>query len=277
MSERNTQRASFLKSRRQRLTPEQVGLPRTARRRVTTLRREDVAWLADVGITWYTWLEQGRPIKIAAETLDRIAAALRLDMSETEYLRKLVHPQEHSRPHWATPVVEGVRRLVESYTAGYAFVIGPRWDLMAWNAAGAVLMGLDRTVEGVDASLSRNALWYMFAGPQARATFPQWDALARRMVATLRCQYADYVGDSGFASLIDALLAHSAEFAAMWADVDVLSPTRWTVGEIRDPRTGLAATFETVSLCIPESPGQTLRFVVPAATRVPLAALAPLA
>jgi hypothetical protein len=267
MSERNTERAAFLRSRRQRLTPEEVGLPRSGRRRIPTLRREDVAWLADVGITWYTWLEQGRPIKIASGTLDRIASALRLDDSESEYLRKVAQPNANKRPHWDAPVTEHIRALVESYEPGYAFVMGPRWDVLACNDAFAGLLELNGASAG---DLERNGLWIMFTHQRMRSVFPAWEEIARRMVATFRVEYADYVGDGAFGVLIDALTTRSPEFVAMWADVDVLSPTRWTLGEIRDPDSGSVVALDTVSLSVPDSPGQTVVFNVP--TRCEIAA-----
>jgi PAS domain-containing protein len=259
MSERNAECASFLKSRRRRLTPEAVGLPHGVRRRIPTLRREDVAWLADVGITWYTWLEQGRPIKIASETLDRVARALRLDISETEYLRKLVHGKDPARQHWRTPVSDAVRALVERFEDGYAFVTGPRWDILACNARFGELAGF----RGDAAGLRRNVLWSMFEDPRAKRTYPNWTVLARCMVATFRVDYADYVGDEGFTGLIETLSAKSADFRAMWDEVGVLSPMRWNVGAIREPSTGRVAEYETVNLRIPGSPAQMLVFYVP--------------
>ncbi|MGZ3497740.1 MAG: helix-turn-helix transcriptional regulator [Vulcanimicrobiaceae bacterium] len=260
MSVRNSELASFLKSRRQRLTPEQLGLPQSARRRVSCLRREEVAWVADVGITWYTWLEQGRPIKIAAETLDRIAAALRLDFSETEYLRKLVQPRRKGPHPWEAPVERRVRSLVEGYTSGLALVIGPRWDILAWNKEFAKLFDLDEQT----ADLERNWLWIMFTQDRPRLLFPDWDTIARQTVAVFRVEHADYVGNASFEELIDALCARSSDFASHWSDVDVLSRTRWSLGKIKDPRSGMILTFQTVTLPIPESPGQTLIFHYPA-------------
>jgi hypothetical protein len=262
MSDRNLECAEFLKSRRQRLTPEEVGLPRSGRRRIATLRREDVAWLADIGITWYTWLEQGRPIKIAAETLDRIAAALRLDASETDYLRKLVlHPDRARPPKWNAPVTDRVRTLVDSYTAGYAFVISPRWDVLACNDAFYEFYAFSDGAQSP--SLERNGLWTMFTSERSKWMFPAWPETARRMLATFRVEHADYVGDEAFADLIGALSQRSPEFVSMWADVDVLSPALWSVGEIRDPVSGAIIPLETVPLSIPESPAQTLMFYIP--------------
>jgi MmyB-like transcription regulator ligand binding domain/Helix-turn-helix domain len=262
-SERNLDRASFLKSRRQRLTPEQVGLPPSSRRRAATLRREDVAWLADVGVTWYTWLEQGRPIKIAAGTLARVAATLRLDDSETEYLQKLVHQDSKQRADWRTPVAERYRLLVNSYTGGHAFVMGPRWDILAWNARFGELFEFGDDDHPAAVSLERNGLWLMFTHPSARRLFPDWDLIARRMVATFRVEHADYARDKGFAELIEVLTARSPEFCSMWSHVDVLSPMRWSIGEIRDPRTGNIVALDTVSFSVPDAPGQTVVFHVP--------------
>jgi hypothetical protein len=256
MSDRNIELASFLRSRRQRLTPQQLGLPQSSRRRLSCLRREEVAWVADVGITWYTWLEQGRPIKIAADTLDRIAAALRLDLSETEYLRKLVHPRGKEPCPWEAPVEQRVRKLVEGYTSGLALVVGPRSDMLAWNNWFGELFDLDERATG----LERNGLWTMFTQERQRWLYPDWGTMARQAVGMFRVAYADYVGDPGFEELIEQLSARSPEFVEAWSDVDVLSPMQWNLGDIRDPESGTTFTFETVNLPIPESPGQTLIF-----------------
>src|SRR4030088_3114405 len=188
MSDRNLQRASFLKSRRQRLTPEEGGLPRSPRRGVASLRREDVALLADVGITWYTWLEQGRPIKMAAGTLARVSSALRLDPAESEYLGKLVQSLGKAPRTWDRAVSERVRTLVDSYSEGYAFVTDPCWDVLVWNKRFASLFGLN----GETAGLEHNGLWIMFMNSRVRTLFPDWEAIARRMVAILRVEHAEF-------------------------------------------------------------------------------------
>jgi MmyB-like transcription regulator ligand binding domain/Helix-turn-helix domain len=265
MSERNRERSLFLKARRRRLTPEDVGLPASVRRRVPSLRREDVAWLADVGITWYTWLEQGRPIKIALETLDRVAAALRLDSSETEYLHKLTQSAERprARPPWDEPVAQRMQTLVESYSVGYAFVMGPRWDILARNDAFARVFGSGTLTTANGSAVRSNALWLAFMDPAMRSLFPNWDATARRMVAVFRSEYADYVGEPAFQGLIDELVDASPEFVTMWDQIEVLSRSRWRIDEIREPRSGRLITLETASLSIPDSPGQTLVFYIP--------------
>jgi len=256
MSARNLELASFLKSRRHRLTPGQVGLPQNARRRLPSLRREEVAWLADVGITWYTWLEQGRPIKVAASTLGRIAAVLKLNTSESDYLRKLVLGRTSEHHPWNAPVTDRVRKLIEVYDAGPAFVVGPRWDILACNDRFEVAFVCERNETG----LLHNALWRMFALPKSRVVIPDWIGVARQMVGIFRVEYADFVGDVGFEELIDRLSDESPDFVAIWADVGVLSPMLLNVREMRDPATGVISKFETVSFNVPEGDGQTAIF-----------------
>jgi hypothetical protein len=264
VSDRNLERSAFLKSRRQRLTAEEAGLPPSTHRRGSALRREDVAWLADVGITWYTWLEQGRPMKMASGTLDRVAGALKLDPSECEYLRRLMHPARTEPPHVDSAVSARIQALIESYTAGYAFVIGPRWDVLFWNRNFGTLFEMGAAGEGGGSGFERNGLWMMFMSERAKALFPDWRAIARRMVATFRFEQADYAGDGAFTNLIAALSRSSPEFVAIWEDIEVLSLAFWSVAEIREPATGRIVEYETVTLRIAESPDQTLVFYVPA-------------
>lgn len=257
MNERKDELASFLRSRRRRLTPEDVGIARSGRRRIATLRREDVAWLADVGITWYTWLEQGRPIKVARETLKRIAQALRMDSSETEYLEKLVLRHEEPTGAWQVPVGGAIRSFVESQARGYACVLGPRRDILAANERFARLFGVEGSCSPAG-SLERNALWIMFTGERARLIFPEWPAVARRLLATFRYIYGDYVGEPGFELLIAALGDRSSEFVSMWSDLDVLSPMSWSIDSVLDPLLDEIVALETVTLPVPGASGQTI-------------------
>jgi len=263
VSVRNAELASFLRSRRRRLTPTEIGLTQNSHRRIPYLRREEVAWAADVGITWYTWLEQGRPIKIAYETLNRIAVALRLDPSETEYLHKLVRAVFERQGQWSTSISNRVRDLVEGYSNGYAFVIDPLWDILAWNEHAAQLFGLDERTKG----LQRNGVWLIFMRSGLRVTLVDWTEVARQTVAMLRVEHADYAGNADFDDLITALSRVSGEFAQLWSKADVLLPACWTLGSIRDCCLNDSRPFETLALPIPESPGQTLIFHYPTRTR----------
>jgi hypothetical protein len=259
MSVRNSELASFLGSRRRRLTTADLGFLQSSRRRAVWPTREEVAWAADVGITWYTWLEQGRPIKIAAVTLNRIAATLRLDASETEYLHKLARAHPKTLDYPGTGVTERVRGLVEGYTAGHAFVIDPLWDMLVWNDRAAGLFEIGHAASG----LERNVLWLIFTHQQLRRVFPDWKEVARRTVAALRIERSDYVGTGAFDDLIAALSVESIEFCRMWSEITVLMSTRWTLGPLRNGNSVGTTQYETVALPIPESPSQTLIFHYP--------------
>jgi hypothetical protein len=152
-----------------------------------------------------------------------------------------------------------VRALVEGFTGGYAFVTDPCWELLAWNRSFGSTFGLG----GRDRGYEHNGLWIMFTDPASRRRFPDWDGIARRMVAMLRVEFAAYTESERFAALIEALSLRSAEFRAMWSHVEVFSPARWTVGELRDPASGTVEHFSTVRLPVPDTPGQTLVFYVP--------------
>jgi hypothetical protein len=256
---RNLPLASFLRACRRRLTPKDVGLPQNGRRRISSLRREEVATLADVGITWYTWLEQGRGIKIAPETLVRISKALRLNPSEEEYVTRLVRTHQNGPHKWEGSVSDATRLLVESYAPGLAALVGARWDLLAWNSAFAYALDVDERAAG----LERNALWLLFMHERQRQIFADWRGAARRTVAAFRIRYADYVGERSFEDLIDTLLDRSVEFASLWSDAEVLTTAMWKLGDIRDLKTGVVESFRTVSLPVPDSGDQTLMFHCP--------------
>ncbi|HZZ00486.1 MAG TPA: helix-turn-helix transcriptional regulator [Candidatus Baltobacteraceae bacterium] len=229
------------------------------RRRSVWPTREEVAWAADVGITWYTWLEQGRPIKIAVETLNRIAGALHLDVSETEYLHMLARTQARPSAYQRTVVSESTRGLVEGYAAGHAFVIDPLWELLAWNESAGLLFGVKGSTRGLEC----NGLWLIFTRKHLHDVLPDWKSVAKRMVATLRVERSAYVGNGAFDDLIASLSAVSSEFLEIWAEIGVLAPAHWTLGAVRNRASGDNVDYETVNLPIPDSPGQRLIFHYP--------------
>jgi len=260
--DRHEEIAAFLRSRRERLAPASVGLPSGPRRRVKGLRREEVAVLADVGVTWYTWLEQGRPIAVSGDTLERIGAALRLNSSELEYLRRLVRPHV-DQPHiWEVKVDDGLRHLVEHYRDGFAYLRNARYDYLAWNEKFAKFQGVDASMSG----LERNALWQHFTRKASRAAFTSWEDYGRQLVAAFRAEYADYVGDRDFEDLIEALQKASPDFTRLWTHQDVLSPAQWVlnVAPMRDPETGKIQRlkYDSLHLTVPEHPGLVVVFAI---------------
>ena len=213
MSTRRSELAAFLRSRRARVRPEQVGLPTGPRRRTPGLRREEVALLSAVGPTWYTWLEQGRPINPSPQVLDAIARTLRLDPTETAHLHRLATDEAEPVPaDTPEPQVQGVLDALAPLPAA---VLDTRWTVLAWNAPYGVLWR--RTVTAPPDE--RNVLWQCFTIPACCSPFAvDRDAELRHLVATLRAEYRD---DPAWAGLVHRLSAASAEFAALWAAHDV--------------------------------------------------------
>src|SRR5689334_6119702 len=139
---RRAELADFLRRKRASIKPEDVGLPNGGRRRTPGLRREEVALLAGVGATWYTWLEQGRDVRASLDVFEAISRALRLSPAERTHLVLLGRGEE--APPCKPPterVSPAIRRLVESLGPNPAYVIGRRWDYLAWNRAATVLFG----------------------------------------------------------------------------------------------------------------------------------------
>jgi transcriptional regulator with XRE-family HTH domain len=247
-SDHRAELAEFLRARRDAVTPEQVGLPRGAsRRRTPGLRREEVAMLAGVSLTWYTWLEQGRRITASNDVLAAIGRALRLDDAGIEHLLALGQPA--SAPLEAPPEAPtALVRLIESLEPAPAYVLGPRWEFLAWNAAQARLYPRLASLEGIE----RNLLWVLFADPATRELIVDWDLHARQALAEFRAGTSQLRGDPQFAVLVERLQAASDEFATWWAEHDVAGfETR--LRRFRHPAAGLL-TFEYQQLAPVEWP-----------------------
>lgn len=245
----------FLRSRRERLTPSAVGLPNGFRRRTPGLRREEVALLAGVGTTWYTWLEQGRDVRPSADVLNAIADALHLDMAERQHLFTLAdRPSPESRSRGPEHVPDALVRMLDSMTGQPAYVLGRRWDVLAWNAAAVTVFGDFGRLEG-DA---RNIMHLMFANEAHRRLLADWDDLAPLSLAMFRADSARYAGDPDFERLIAVLMKESPEFRAWWPRHDVMRQPS-TVKRIHHPSDG-QLEFEYMSLDVSDRPG--MRFVV---------------
>jgi transcriptional regulator with XRE-family HTH domain len=195
---------AYLVSQRAKLRPEAVGLPPGGRRRTPGLRREEVAQLSGLGVTWYTWLEQGRDIQVSTPGLDRIAAALRLNPTERAHLFLLAGRSAPPMPlDPAAPVSPLIRRLIDGLHDQPALVRNGRWDAIAWNR-GATLL---------------------FTDPWFRQFLPDWQNDARRCIARFRTNFARASSSPAYQQLVADLTAASPEFAAFWRQHDVLAPS----------------------------------------------------
>ncbi|MGA9722056.1 MAG: helix-turn-helix transcriptional regulator [Candidatus Binatus sp.] len=219
---RRQELSDFLRNRRGRIAPSDVGLPATNRRRTPGLRREEVAQLAGVSATWYTWLEQKRPIGVSSGVLNNLARVLRLDSAERTLLFQLALRQpvldSPSRPETVSPLI---RRLLDRTDPIPAFVLGRRWDVLAWNRA-ALAFFFD--FEQVPAN-ERNTLWLAFTNSALRSLLVDWPARAKDTLARFRADYGRHAGDAHFVQLVERLKSVSPEFAQWWPRHDILPMT----------------------------------------------------
>jgi transcriptional regulator with XRE-family HTH domain len=257
---RRRELAAFLRSRRERLTPANVGLPSGVRRRTLGLRREEVALLAGVGVTWYTWLEQGRDMRPSVEVLDALADALRLDSAERRHLFVLADRAPGLNRQVGPEVVEEpIRRMLDSLERQPGLVTGRRWDILAWNRAAEAVFGDYQELSG-DA---RNIMHLVFVNPAHRTMLADWRSIAATTLAMFRADYALYRGDPDFERLIAKLKTASAEFREWWPGQDVLPPLPGRK-RILHPTAGRMA-FEYTSFVVANSAGLRLAVYTPLA------------
>jgi transcriptional regulator with XRE-family HTH domain len=264
---RREQLAEFLRHRREHTSPESVGLPADGRRRTPGLRREEVSMLAGVGLSWYTWLEQGRDITPSASVLDALARVLGLRPAERAHLFDLagVAPPASAEPfRGAAP--DELREMVLGLTPFPAYLLGPRCDVLVWNAPAATLLGEpSRAPDGAP-----NMLWWLFTDPGPHGS--SWADTGRRTLARFRAEHARRYDDPRFRALIEALLDASPRFRELWPRHEVLDAQLGTKA-LDHPVLGRLAFLHLQS--IPTShPDLRLTQFVPAdaATRAALAA-----
>ena len=216
---RRRELGTFLRSRRERVKPEDVGVRYSRRRRTPGLRREEVAQLAGVGVTWYTWLEQGRDINPSAQVLDAISRTLQFDSHEHAHLLTLA-----DIPTPAPPAVDqclelcpNALRLIEQLEPFPASVVNDRLDLLAYNRVYASFFDHIDSIPVED----RNYLWLAFMDPKWRKVIVDWDEAVATMVAEYRAAMARHLDEPAWKTLVARLHAASPEFTAMWERHDV--------------------------------------------------------
>ena len=224
LAHRRQELAGFLRSRRERIAPEQVGLPPAARRRTPGLRREEVATLAGVGVTWYTWLEQGRGINASPQVLDAVARTLLLDPHERDHLFRLADVQDGSVQGECASLPPTAQVLLDQLDPFPACIRNARFDFLAWNRSFDLLMGPLHDLPFEE----RNSLWRMFTVPACRAATLDWEEATRRMVAEYRAAMAEHTAEPAWKCLVSRLLKASTEFAELWERHEVASPENLT-------------------------------------------------
>jgi DNA-binding XRE family transcriptional regulator len=252
--ERNEHLREFLRSRRARLKPADVGIrPDRGARRVAGLRREELAQLAGVSVDYYVRLEQGRSVNPSEQVLDALARALRLGDAERAHLFALAKPSaSRRRPAPPQRVRPGVVRLMDSLVHQPAFVLGRRMDVLASNAlARALLTDFDVLPPG-----ERNMIRWLFCDESARLLFPDWPELAAELVGVLRVDAGRHPDDPQLSKLVGDLAVQSDEFRRWWAAHPVVERS-WGAKRFRHPVVG-DLTIEFEALALPADPDQTL-------------------
>ena len=254
----------LLRSRRERLVPGDVGLPAGSRRRTAGLRREEVALLANLSTTYYTFLEQGRPARPSAQVLDALASALRMSAAERRYLQVLAHGRDGAAGTGVVAMAPperidpGVADLVQRLDPFPTLVKGRRWDVLASNPAARELF----TDWEALPSGERNLVRWMFMTDRAREVYLEWEPEARAMLGRFRLAAARYPDDPDFGALIAELQRDSEYVRGWWPRHDVTAVGSGSK-KLRHPRLG-PVDYSHVVLQVADNPDQTLVTCSPA-------------
>ena len=214
--------------------------------------------MADVGTTWYTWLEQGRAIRISRDALERIAHALRLSRTDTEYFVALAQG-DASEASLGVDIDPPIRQIVESVDRAPAFAIDPLAYVVAFNHLADAVFGFDAP----GSRFGRNHLWRMFGDPARIALYgDSWDAVATNNVGIVRANYASRIGHPGFEELLVALHATGREFRRRWEGHYTAPISQTHLITLVHERLGRLTTHGAC-LAFPERPGYAMRVVLP--------------
>jgi transcriptional regulator with XRE-family HTH domain len=227
MRERLQELADFLKTRRSRLSAKDVGLPPGARRRTPGLRREEVAELAGISPTWYTWLEQARPVSVSPGTAKKICNALKLNASERRYLFELFeHPELIEYDADPLRVDDSFLEMLNSQNRP-TYALNNRWDVVAWNRQADAIFrfsDVEREQDGVPPNLVRMT----FLDKRIIEMSPRWEEDARELLARFRIDYSQHVErDEPVEQMVRTLEKESKNFRQWWQEHDVINPSGW--------------------------------------------------
>jgi transcriptional regulator with XRE-family HTH domain len=218
---RHHELAEFLRSRRARVSPEQVGLRGGTRRRTPGLRRGEVAQLAGVSPEWYTWLEQGRDIHVSVQLLESLARVFNLDANERAHLFLLALRQPPPVDTYTPPTISpALQRFLDQLGLTPACAVDARLNVLACNAPFRLIFG-----DYPNASeQNQNLIWRLFTKPHTSHS-AEWEELLRIYVAQFRAEYGRFINDPWWAKQIDDLSQISPKFRELWARHDVLNVT----------------------------------------------------
>lgn len=240
----------FLRATRERLTPEQVGLSSYGRRRTPGLRREEVAQLANVGISWYTLIEQGKDVHPSHQVLESLAAALRLSDDERRYLFLLAEPEKSEESAIYKEISTGLERTVFALEPHPAYVMGKYWDILLWNRAAEFVFRFPPYFATLNPK--PNLVFYFLTGPFTKEINADWEERAKVMIARFRADCARYPQDARLNEMIEKLKQENELFRLWWPRCEVKTVTDCHK-LLNDPRVG-ELEFEHVNLQVSECP-----------------------
>jgi transcriptional regulator with XRE-family HTH domain len=260
-SARRAELATFLRAQRTRLSPADVGLPEgsaSGRRRTPGLRREEVAQLSGVGVTWYTWLEQGRDITASAQVIDALARALLLTPDQHRHLRELASLPAPEPEAPGDGLLPRLQLLVDAVAPSPASIYDEHFDYLVWNEPYVRV----RHDPGTLPAGRRNMIWMMFTDPANRARMVAWEPAARSVLSQFRAAAGRHPDDSRFAELAAALAEASPQFRQWWAEYPVRYFRPGTIA-VNHPEAGLIG-LQMFQLRLVDQPGLLLVIQVPA-------------
>ncbi|MZD08141.1 helix-turn-helix domain-containing protein [Streptomyces sp. SID5785] len=259
--------AGFLRSRRERITPEEVGLPRGRRRRTPGLRREEVAHLSAVGVTWYTWLEQARDIHVSAQVLDALARTLRLDAGERAHLFGLAGAVDPTPAAVCAPLSPELVALIDQLEPLPACIQNSRYDILAYNSTYRMLLCDLDEIPPAD----RNWLLLAFTHDAWRSSIVGLDDVLRTLAAKFRSGMADHLAEPAWKLVLKRLTEESAEFRELWERHEVLQSVASKVKHFHNPYVGPLAVVHTDLWLSPAGGARLVTYTpVDAATRARL-------
>lgn len=257
---RRTELGRFLRAQRARITPVDAGLAEgsaSGRRRTPGLRREEVAQLSGVGVTWYTWLEQGRDISPSAQVVDALARTLLLNPDQHRHLRELAGLPGPEPEGPGAEMLPRLQTLVDAMVPSPASIYDRHFDYLVWNEPYLRVRHDPRELPAD----RRNMIWMMFTDPGNRARMTSWEPAARAVLSQFRIAADQHPGDTRFAELIAALTEASPRFRDWWAEYPVryFRPATITIDH---PQAGLIA-LQLFQLRLVDQPGLLMVIQIP--------------
>ena len=250
--------ANFLKTRRAKILPSQAGLPSDTRRRTPGLRREEVAQLAGIGLTWYTWLEQGRHIRVSTQVLDSLSRILLLDQQERIHLYLLANQSIPTDiPDNKGTVSPILQHVLDSLALCPSFIADRRWNVIAWNKAACAVLGDFHKMN----ARQRNVVWAMFTEKYFKLLYDHWDIHAKSLLGRFRSTCGKYIEDPWLNQFIEDLKQESPEFNLWWPLHEIQNDSG-VYKQLNHPAAG-RLEFESSCFDVPDHSGFRLFVHVP--------------